>query len=547
MAKPITWRTIAGPSFNNSALATAVGAFDRAGSGFGEVSDRLFQTQDRIDKQYTNDAVKQALATGQVDPSLNPRADSAAVYEALLGKQKFESDIQTADVNRKKLRADTKYTLENTERLAFENTPEWRRLLKDEKLAQIEKQQADAKNAAERNRLEALRISILESENDRAEELRTNIRGAEDRFAADVTAATEPLVAEQTDQARQSIGGQIAAEVERMIGAGESPETINAAVRRMSSEAGTKFQGIDDLSRVLAREQVLNNYANNPATASELGLLPEDFARTTAGAEIKLGQETAAQAELARQERQAELDLYQLGAASDAAVGNNTTGVIYDPESPDGFRLARDKGEASGNKLSNIGQWNAEIEKAGLTKELEDVSKQVFDYTRGNKSILQNILKLPGLTKEGFVEQAQILQDDLQNYAADTRVAALRQEDPYTLTGVQERLARETADSRFLGEPSAAPDRITFTNDPQIKSQAVTALNEIQRLRDARPNMDPRQRRLLDRFESIFTRGSYEDINGAFSSRNATKTFDDKEVIEKINEWNLYQQRNGYK
>lgn len=92
MAKPITWRTIAGPSFNNSAGGQAIQAFNLAGTGFLQGAEQLAETQKSIDQGYTRDAMREALRTGQVDPNLNPRADSAAIYEALLGKRKADTD-----------------------------------------------------------------------------------------------------------------------------------------------------------------------------------------------------------------------------------------------------------------------------------------------------------------------------------------------------------------------------------------------------------------------------------------------------------------------
>lgn len=135
MARPITWRTIAGPNFNNSALGQSIDAFRSAGAGFSDLTDSLFKTQDRVDQGYTNEAIRRSLATGEVDPSLNPRADSAAVYEALLGKRKADteedtarSDLRTAVVNRNNLRADTSYRKEQTEDLSYKNSPEYRAL-----------------------------------------------------------------------------------------------------------------------------------------------------------------------------------------------------------------------------------------------------------------------------------------------------------------------------------------------------------------------------------------------------------------------------------
>ena len=119
MAQPLTWRNIAGPTFNNSAGGQAIDAFNLAGTGFLQGAEQLQDTQEVIDKGYTNDALRQTLQTGQVDPNMNRRADSAAVWEALLGKQKAESDnsytqAQTRNVG---LEADQR---------AFEQTPEQR-------------------------------------------------------------------------------------------------------------------------------------------------------------------------------------------------------------------------------------------------------------------------------------------------------------------------------------------------------------------------------------------------------------------------------------
>jgi hypothetical protein len=171
MAKPITWRTIAGPSFNNSALATAVGAFDRAGSGFGEVSDRLMETQDRVDQQYTNQAVKQALQTGYVDANLNPRADSTAVYEALLGKRKADSDILTAQQDRTESRATVANLQEETAAQAYLNTPEMREFDRQIKQAQMERARAQTETEKTNADLRLQELNFLRDQEGRKIEI----------------------------------------------------------------------------------------------------------------------------------------------------------------------------------------------------------------------------------------------------------------------------------------------------------------------------------------------------------------------------------------
>lgn len=135
MATPITWRTIAGPNFNNSALGQGIDAFRSAGAGFSDLTESLFNTQDRVDQGYTNEAIRNSLAQGQIDPNLNPRADSAAVWEALLGKKTADSDLQTADVERSNIRSqiglraeDTKLRKEQVSEASYKNSEPYRQL-----------------------------------------------------------------------------------------------------------------------------------------------------------------------------------------------------------------------------------------------------------------------------------------------------------------------------------------------------------------------------------------------------------------------------------
>jgi hypothetical protein len=148
MAKPITWRTIAGPTFNNSAGGQAIDAFNLAGSGFLQGAEQLAETQKSIDQGYTRDAMREALRTGQVDPNLNPRADSAAIYEALLGKQKFDSDLKTAQVGRAETVANTASIEADTEAQEYLNSPEMQEF--DRQIKQAEMNRAKAQTEVER-------------------------------------------------------------------------------------------------------------------------------------------------------------------------------------------------------------------------------------------------------------------------------------------------------------------------------------------------------------------------------------------------------------
>lgn len=93
MAKPITWKTIASPSFNASAIGTAVNAFTNSSEGFRDTAANLFALRDQENEFITNQEVARALRTGQVG-NLNPRTDAATVWEAVLGRRKADDDSQ---------------------------------------------------------------------------------------------------------------------------------------------------------------------------------------------------------------------------------------------------------------------------------------------------------------------------------------------------------------------------------------------------------------------------------------------------------------------
>jgi hypothetical protein len=207
MASPITWRTITGPNFNNSAGGQAIDAFRSAGSGFLDLTDSLRNTQQDLDEQTTNEAIRRSLELGQVDPNLDPRANSAAVWEAVLGKQEFDDNLLTSKANRENVASQIGLRSEQTEAAQYENTPERRAFLKSVDQAALDADVATKNLALARGTREEQEFqrqdTIRKQKNDLDLQLRRFGQQVEDDYLAQVvTPGREPTEADLLEAAR---------------------------------------------------------------------------------------------------------------------------------------------------------------------------------------------------------------------------------------------------------------------------------------------------------------------------------------------------------
>lgn len=206
MATPITWRTIAGPNFNNSGLGTAVQAFGSAGEGFSRFGGEMLENQGRADNQYTNQEIAEALRTGKVNPNLNPRADSARVQDALLGLQTGQSDLETAKVGRELTIQDTLLGKENTSDKQYENSEAFRTLEADSikseinrRKAQTANEQADTKLRGKEFEITAEQFKITKAAREGRDLINDFQDSQTERFANDIIKAEYPDVAQVTE------------------------------------------------------------------------------------------------------------------------------------------------------------------------------------------------------------------------------------------------------------------------------------------------------------------------------------------------------------
>lgn len=272
MAKPITWRNIAGPSFNNSALGQGVDAFRSAAAGFGDLTDSLFKTQDRIDQGYTNEAIRQSLQTGRVDPNLNPRADSAAVYEALLGKQKFESDLETAKSQRANIASQIGLRDEQTKDYRYKNSAEYRALQERATKADIAADEAV-------NSYNTWRLKIGERDDAEAQRFKTESRDLDRKLV----------------EIRQ---GAYQEYIQQNVAPGATPTLEQEQEARLYA---------DSAARDPAARQILEQYAQ------ERGYLPESWDLSTWGRYDALNDQNLADLAKARAERAEKLAEAGLG------------------------------------------------------------------------------------------------------------------------------------------------------------------------------------------------------------------------------------------
>jgi hypothetical protein len=407
MAKPITWRTIAGPSFNNSALATAVGAFDRAGSGFGEVSDRLMQTQDRVDQQYTNQAVKQALQTGYVDANLNPRADTAAVYEALLGKRKADSDILTAQQDRTESRATVANLREETAAQAYLNTPEMREFDRQIKQAQMERERAKTDTERTNADLRLQELNFLRDQEGRKIEIskgtdfiNDEVEALTGEFANEIMRrefgldeqgrSSDPNFVPPTESEINEIWEQARARAEgregRRIIQGRYDGPTEGWTNSIFGKLDARAEGIEDAVTLRRAEE--EDYARKQGRLSELYMLRGDFSRT--------GWENG---EVVPIEDENELKAQTLGTQKEAIARLRSAGLStqYSKDEKEVLETVREMFPTSSMFTAIVKSFtvNGKLDEDGLRRAAEGTAADLLTATQRRANAIRRILVDP--------------------------------------------------------------------------------------------------------------------------------------------------------
>lgn len=306
MAKPITWRNIAAPNFSSAPIGQAVDAFRSAAGGFGDLTQSLFQTQDRIDQGYTNEALRQALQTGQVNPNLNPRADAAAVWEGILGKRKADTE--------------DKYTQEQTRNIgleadqrAFEQTPEQRALAARFAAQKLATGEVDIQEGL--SNIESNKISM-----------KLNQRRAE--------------IENRNDAEAQTIKTQ-ARDLEGRLIAGKQQQYQSYLQQNPGDEAGARIHA-DKWSQSPEARQYLESYA------VENQFFPESWELTTWGEIDELARATTANLTEKRLERQEKLE-EMVGKRMVAELNGSLDYTIF----KDGRRTEGSQEELDAQKMSS--------------------------------------------------------------------------------------------------------------------------------------------------------------------------------------------------
>lgn len=319
MAKPITWRTIAGPNFSSSAIGVANNAFRSASEGFSRFGEELFSAQDRADDQFTNQAVKQALETGQVDPNLNPRADSARVHDALLGLKTGESDLATAQANRA-------LTAEQTDAAAYENTDDFRQFEREYKQAEVARKKAQTETEKRNADIRLQELNLIRDEYDQKKKTSEGIQALDSRlfdlkneFATEIWNERFPEQAELTPQQMDEVWQAAVVRAEgtegRRILKGVSKDLPSAAWQ--GSRMG-QLDALADQSRAAISERRIEeeDEARRQGRLSQLYMDRGDYSRAV----WKDG-------EVVPEESENELDAQKLSSQKEAIARLRTVGV----------------------------------------------------------------------------------------------------------------------------------------------------------------------------------------------------------------------------
>jgi hypothetical protein len=553
MARPITWRTIASPNFDNSAMGHAINAFRLSGEGFSRFGDELIDAQERSDKQATNRSILEALQTGKVNPDLTPRADSARVYDALLGKQTAESDLKTAEVSRRNTEANiletkqnTKYLEEQTSAAAFENTEEWRRLTMDEKLAQIDRWNAQTANEKEKTKLEKLRLSILKEQNDEVLKGRERAMSADEAFNARI----ESEIAQRLPNKRKTFydinSRRLAEEVLGMREAGKSDQEIADHLNtNINPAVETQGAFLDDQLAAEIRAEIIGDLASKGNPGAEYGMTrPEFLANTTAGQELNSYLTSQTQANNAARERANLRAEFQSETRKAVAVGNNLSGMIMDTNAPGGFRSVNNKDEQEGNTLSDaetLDIFRKNYKENEISKEAIQKAHRALD---GNGSVLRALAAYKGMSEKGLINRAESYAEQLKQAAKDQEVQSLTDPEAATVQTVLSGIYDDKQDAAFLRQQQNAPAPTKLaTDNPMLVQPINKALEQIQQLYELRPDMHPRMRNYLEGYEGIFTNGRIPGGIKQFGGKRSG--FTDLELEEKLDDFNQYMRQLG--
>jgi hypothetical protein len=371
MVQQPNWRTINAPQANPaSALGVAGGLFQGGGRGFETFASQMKTKVDEADERRLNEHIQAALAGKPLAP--DSRVDPTAIQEAVQSQEKFKSDELSASMTRtiqgitgaKGAKELSVFDVNQTAKL------EGLRAGTDADIA-----------TTERNRAQVAAIQGTEKRRQASE---TRMKTVEQRWA---------------QLASDNEAGQVAKKEEAL------------GLLRENNPGITDAEVNDAWENVIRPSIQANAQADREAqalsfeaeTISELGLSRAEWEATSPGSMITGYKDLAAEQTAKRRSEATEQAEYEREAAGQAAKGKLENLI----PSGDGFRVVRDKDEASRNKLkisaNSAKNQISSRHRVELSASDEGRALDVLQIVGGNKAVFDEVIRAGITTNWEFI------------------------------------------------------------------------------------------------------------------------------------------------
>jgi len=437
MARPITWRNIASPSFNSGAIGAASDAFSSAAQGFSRSGDQFQALDDKEAEMRTNRAIADAIAGKPL--SNDPRVNQEQLLKVFGDKQITDSNLLTADLTRQKTGVEIKG-------LEIDN-----QFSPDVYKAQIDDHNASAAAAKARGDAAAYALSISKRDDAVRQQQIAALQGFSqgwNKEMADAVAREEATIPQvradilkTRDNPSSPFYGKTDAEIDSWLQTEYKQQLYNDAQKNIGNANGY----IDKF------------LANNPTITRDMLAENTDLGR------MVRNQQDLDQERINKQIATEEANAAELRKLGLNLQGKNPTfeGLIYDGT---GLRPATTE-EASNNKLPTTGKALSNhlstLMSKEITKEDEANAIKLADRVGGNRSAFDALIQNYGtgtrtdgwLTREPKVDWKGALAqaDVLRKQMVDKGTEFLQTDSGTVFTGqaLRDQLRTLDADQQF--------------------------------------------------------------------------------------------------
>lgn len=369
MAKPITWRNIAGPNFGGTSSPSS--AFAAAGKGFATLNEQLRERETLEDQRRTNEAISAALSGGP-RTSGDRRVDAEALRSSVASQ-----DLTASRLTGEGLAQELTGVQTDQAEVELEAFPK-------AEAARLAESAAKTDAALARTAESRANVASLAKSDRERDESNARMKGVEQRWAA-IASDDEAAQLGQKEEAlgllRENNPGITDAEVEEIWSTSMAPQ--------MQARAQAD------------RESQLLTFEADELAKGDLSRA--EWEATTPGGRSVSGRAFADERASKRRSVAQEQETWERKAAGEAAKGKFENLV---PTSS-GFRVVGDKQEADRNSIS-ITQ-NAAVNQAASGNRLELTSTkdkgkafEVLQMVGGNKAVYDDVMRA-GVTSDWHI------------------------------------------------------------------------------------------------------------------------------------------------